>query len=146
MQNGVRHSGKTPFLTCRADYFASEFISLSAWDFLLATRFGELLGQLGGGRSLSGGDGGAQLLLDGFEFAGAHAVAEVGLLTGAQTLESGFRVSHFSFFLTFSILYQIDFSSISMSIRKYHIFPEFQAKQPKKTSFPEIWRRFVSER
>ena len=47
--------------------------------------------------SLMRGDRGAQLLLDGFEFAVAHVVAEVGLLTGAQTLESGFRVSHFSF-------------------------------------------------
>ena len=56
-----------------------------------------LLGtELGGSGGIAFGDGGAQLLFDRLEFTGAHTVAEIGLLTGAQTLDGGFGVSHFS--------------------------------------------------
>ena len=54
------------------------------------------LAELGGGGGIAFGDGGAQLLFDRLEFTGAHTVAEIGLLTGAQTLDGGFGVSHFS--------------------------------------------------
>ena len=83
-------------------YLASDFRSLSSCDFLIATRFAWIvparkgLAELGGGGGIAFGDGGAQLLFDRLEFTGAHTVAEIGLLTGAQTLDGGFGVSHFS--------------------------------------------------
>ena len=53
----------------------------------------ELAGEFGGG-SITGGNGSAEFLFNGFEFADAGTVAEVSLFAGSQTFDGRFGMGH----------------------------------------------------